>query len=111
MEQKKIVFKNYIFAALSINILTIVGVIAIQKFLPPQVPLFYGLPEGEGQLAPRLLLIVPSFASLIILTVNSILSSFIEDEFVRKALVLAGIGTTFFAVITTVKIALLVGSF
>jgi len=104
-------FKNYAVASLFVNILIILSVILAQRFLPTEVPLFYGLAEGEDQLAPRLFLLIPSLASLIILTINSLISSRVEDIFIKKALILAAIGTTFFAAITTLKIMFLVGSF
>lgn len=104
-------FKNYAIASSVVNILVILATLFAQKFLPPQVPLFYGLAEGEGQLAPRLFLLIPSLASLVILTINSLVSSRVEDIFIKKALILAAIGTTFFAAITTLKIMFLVGSF
>ena len=104
-------FKNYAIASLFVNILIILSVILAQRFLPPEVPLFYGLAEGEDQLAPRLFLPIPSLASLVVLTINSLISSRVEDTFIKKALILAAIGTTFFAAITTLKIMFLVGSF
>ncbi|KKU01574.1 MAG: hypothetical protein UX88_C0021G0005 [Candidatus Woesebacteria bacterium GW2011_GWC2_47_16] len=104
-------FKNYAVAAFLVNILVIFSVVLAQRFLPPEVPLFYGLAEGEEQLAPRLFLLIPSLASLVVLILNSLVSSRVEDIFIKKALVIAAIGTTFFAAITTLKIMFLVGSF
>ncbi len=104
-------FKNYAVASLLVNILIILSVILAQRFLPPEVPLFYGLAEGDEQLAPRLFLLIPSLASLVVLVANSLVSSRVEDAFIKKALILAAIGTTFFAAITTLKIMFLVGSF
>jgi len=46
-------FKNYAVASFLVNILIIFSVILAQRFLPPEVPLFYGLAEG-GDLAPLL---------------------------------------------------------
>ena len=53
-------FKNYAIASLFVNLLIILSAILAQRFLPPEVPLFYGLAEGEEQLAPRLFLLLPS---------------------------------------------------
>jgi len=110
-EVDKIPFKNYVLWAMAANALVAGGIILGQKFLPPQVPLFYGLAEGEAQLAPRILLVIPSSASIIILLANSFISSLITDEFIKKVVILGAIATAFFAVITSVKIAFLVGSF
>ncbi|MBI2066131.1 hypothetical protein HYT60_01305 [Candidatus Woesebacteria bacterium] len=119
MEQNKIgkfeisalPFKNFAVASSVVNILIILTTLFAQKFLPPQVPLFYGLAGGEGQLAPRLFLLIPSLGSLVVLIINSFISARVEDVFIKKALILAAIGTTFFAAITTLKIIFLVGSF
>lgn len=98
-------------ASFVVNILIILLVLFAQRFLPPEVPLFYGLAEGEGQLAPRLFLLIPSSASFVVLIVNSLIASRVGNTFIKKALILAAIGTTFFAAITTLKIMFLVGSF
>lgn len=104
-------FKKLAFASLLISCATIVLVILLRKFLPPEVPLFYGRPKGEEQLATSFSLIIPSLVSFSILVLNSVVSLFLEDEFLRKALVLAGVSIVFFSTITTIKIFLLVGSF
>lgn len=104
-------FKNYLLGALTINMVIILAVVLAQGVLPPQIPLFYGLAEGEGQLAPKLFLLIPSFAASLVLVVNSLLSSLFTEEFIKKALLVASVATTFFAAITTLKIMLLVGSF
>ncbi len=83
----------------------------LQKSLPPEVPLFYGLPRTEEQLAPSLSLIIPSLASIAIIVVNLLISQFLKDDYLRKVLVLVGVTGVFFATITTLKIIFLVGSF
>ncbi|MFZ5932567.1 MAG: hypothetical protein ACOYT7_00560 [Patescibacteria group bacterium] len=111
IEIKTLPFRTYVFASLLINFLTILGVLGVLSFLPPEVPLFYGLAEGEQQLVKSIFLVIPASLSFLIIVVNSLLSYLFADEFFKKVLVLAGIGTSFFAVITTLKIILLVGSF
>jgi uncharacterized Tic20 family protein len=86
-------------------------VLLIQRWLPPQVPLFYGKPSGEEQLTSSLVLTLPSIVSLLILLINVSFAAVLKDEFLRKTLVLAAIAVTFFAAITTIKIIFLVGSF
>lgn len=110
-EVDRVPFKNYVLWAIIANALVAGAVILGQKLLPPEVPLFYGLAEGEAQLAPRILLVIPSSASIVILLVNSFISSLITDEFIKKVIILGAIATALFAVITSVKIAFLVGSF
>jgi len=111
LEIKSLPFRQYFFAGIILNVVLILGVLATQKFLPPVVPLFYGLAEGEQQLAPKLFLALPAVVSLLILIVNSLISFKIQDEFLKRALILAAIGSSFFAAITIIKIAFLVGSF
>lgn len=104
-------FRNYVYFCLFLAIAAIIAVVILLKWLPPQVPLYYGLPEGEAQLAPALGLILPSLVALAVLTVNVTACFFIEDDFLKKALILTAIGVTFFTTITTIKIIFLVGSF
>jgi hypothetical protein len=90
--------------------MTGVSLLALSN-LPPQVPLFYGLPETEERLAPSWMLVVPSLASFLILLVNASLSLFIEEEFAKKVLVASSFSVALFSAITTLKIISLVGSF
>ena len=103
--------KKLFLVSLSLNLG--VGVLAfiIQRLIPPQIPLFYGMAEAEKVVAPSWTLIIPTLTSLGILTVNFLLGFMVEEEFLKKTLVLSGIAASFFAVITTLKIAFLVGSF
>ncbi len=111
MQQYRLPFKDFVVASAFINILMVAIVLLIQRWLPPQVPLFYGKPSGEEQLASSLVLTLPSIVSLLILLINVSFAAILKDEFLRKTLVLAAIVVTFFAAITTIKIIFLVGSF
>lgn len=82
-----------------------------QPFLPPQIPLYYGLPVGEEQLSSSLGLVIPGVVSLLILAVNFILVKIIKEEFLKKVLAITALIASFFAIITTYKIIFLVGSF
>lgn len=103
-------FKGYIQFSFALNILVIVFVLIFLRKLPPQIPLFYGMAEGEEQLTRAWSLIVPSLVALFILIINSLLSVKTNDDFLKKVLVVAGLAATFFATITTIKIFFLVGS-
>jgi len=85
-------------------------VLLLQKRLPPEIPLFYGLPEGEDQLTTRLGLLIPAITALIIVLVNLILTRIVDDEFLKKSLIIAGFGVIIFSLATTLKIILLVAS-
>jgi hypothetical protein len=112
IDRENFPLKGYLKAALFINLAVIILVIVFQGFLPPQVPLFYGLAEGEEQLASRIWLILPNLISLLTMIANLFLASLNKkDEFTQKILVFVAIAVTFLATVTTVRIALLVGSF
>src|SRR3989304_9767447 len=91
--------KKIILSALVLNL--IVGMLAflIQPLLPPQIPLFYGMAEAEKVIAPAWALVIPSLASLGILGINFALGLTLEDEFLKKTLVLTGLAASFFAIV------------
>lgn len=104
-------FSNWVYASFGVNLLLIVFVLAIQRWLPPQVPLFYGMAEGEGQLSRSIFLPIPALAAILITVVNIFVSLGVKDVFIKKSLIVAGLAATFLATITVVKIVFLVGSF
>ena len=104
-------FLTFVYVAAFLCAITIISVLVLGRRLPPEVPLYYGLPEGEDQIVLQVQLIIPSVLALIILIVNSITAFFLKNEFLQQTLVLAGLVAAFFSTITTIKIILLVGSF
>lgn len=112
LEQKDLVpYKKLLIFVFVLGLGTIGLVLLLQKSLPPEVPLFYGLPKTEEQLASSLSLIIPSLAALTIIIINLLISQFIKDRYLKSVLVLVGVAGVFFATITTLKIIFLVGSF
>lgn len=103
--------KKIFLVSFSIGILSILSVLIAQSFLPPQIPLYYGLPVGEEQLSSSLNLVVPGAVSLLILVINFILVKFTKEDFLKKVLAVVALTASFFAIITTFKIIFLVGSF
>jgi hypothetical protein len=104
-------YKKWVNAIVVVNLLIIAGIFVIKNFLPPEVPIFYGLPSGQEQLGGVYLLALPSIISLGVIFLNILLGVFIKDEFLVKILTLTGIASTFFSLVTTVKIIFLVGNF
>ncbi len=104
----QIPYKNYVVAATGVSLTTILIVILVSGLLPPQVPLFYGLPESEEQLAPTLGLIIPGVIALAICGINVLTAMFLEDEFLKKTLVASSFVAAFFATVTTLKIIWLI---
>ena len=109
-DKKKYPLRLRLLQASIVSITTIARVIIFRGFLPPQLPLFYGLPKGEQQLTSSINLVIPSLISLGIIVINYSLSTLLEDDFLKKALVLTAIVCVFFSTITTIKIFFLVGS-
>lgn len=108
---KRLPFTNLILISFAISIAAIVAILILKDNIPPEVPLFYGLPDGKEQLGTRALLILPIATSQIFLLINSLLAYYISDEFLKKTLIISALAATFLSIITTVKILLLVGSF
>ncbi len=110
--QEKLYFRQFLILCLIINIIvaTSVGALSYFKVLPPQVPLFYGSPEGEDQLAANWMLIIPSVCAILFLIINSAISYFMKDEFLKKTLTASVFIATLLSIVTTLKIIGLVGN-
>lgn len=104
-------FLGVFYISIIINTLTIIGVLILSKALPPQIPLFYGLPEGEEQLTSRLGLVTAAFSSLIIVLLNALICTFLKKDFLRKTLIIVGFAVSLLSLITTTEIIILVGAF
>ncbi|MEK7498033.1 MAG: hypothetical protein AAB656_03890 [Patescibacteria group bacterium] len=104
-------YNNIVIPALGVNFVVLLLVIVLQNNLPPVVPLYYGLPTGEEELAKKIFLTVPSLVSILIILVNVVFMKRAKDSFLPKVLLGLIIGSTILGAITTIKIILLVGSF
>ncbi|OGM20745.1 hypothetical protein A2714_03630 [Candidatus Woesebacteria bacterium RIFCSPHIGHO2_01_FULL_38_9] len=111
VEGKNLPIPKFIYSSLVVSGLGIFFVILMQNNLPPELPLFYGLPEGEDQLTTSLGLVTPAIISFIITLINTGLVFFLQNKFLQKTLILSSFAISILSVITIVKIALLVGSF
>jgi hypothetical protein len=107
---KNLAYKNPIIFVFFVNLLLVVFVISMQSFLPPVVPLLYGLPKGEEQLVPKLFLASPALASELVLIVNALLIKLIKDDFLQKSLFYLIVAVCALCAITTLRIFFLVGS-
>ncbi len=106
---EKLPLKGYFNASWTINLTIIIFSLLLLGRLPPQIPIFYGFPQSEAQLSQPIGILIPSSLSLIFILFNLFLINIIKDEFIKKTLVVAGLATAVFALITTVKIIFLVG--
>ncbi|MCL4382848.1 hypothetical protein M1545_03600 [Patescibacteria group bacterium] len=104
-------FKNFVLASVVVNIVIILFIALGQGFLPPEVPLFYGMPEGQMQVSSKWFLLMPSSLALVFIVINLVISSFVKekDDFLKRVLILGAITMTLFSIVTTVKIFFLVG--
>jgi len=104
-------FRKIFYTSLVLCTISIASIIFLHQFLPPEIPLLYGLPDGEQQLSERYYLILPCLVSLIITLLNYFVSSATEDKFIRGVLIATGFVTCLLSFITTFKIFFLVGTF
>ncbi len=108
---KKIPYRGCIYASVFLNTVSAIAIFALKGFLPPVVPLFYGLPTGAEQLTPTLgLLLVPA-VGLIITFINVFVSVISKDDFLKKSLIISSVFISLLLTITVIKIVLLVGFF
>ena len=104
-------YLKLIYLSIAFCVASVITVLFLQKSLPPEVPLFYGLPEGVDQLGRRFQLVIPSAMALAIILVNVVFAYFLKNEYLKQTLVLAGVVASLFATITTIEIILLIGGF
>lgn len=91
--------------------LGLIGIsLAIFALLPPEIPVFYGLPTGAEQIKPWWFIAVPSLFSILILGLNILLAKLTTQDFLKRALILAAITVSFLSFVTTIKIIFLVGN-
>lgn len=103
-------FKNSSLVLVAINIITIISLFLFSSRIPPVVPLYYGKPYGAEQLAPQSFLALPAVIALMVCIINTALNALLKDEFVRRVLLGGMFVATLFALITIVKIVILVGN-
>lgn len=103
--------KGYVYASGGLSFVSILAILILKSYLPPVVPLFYGLPIGSSQLIPALgLLLVPS-VNILIGILNIILSNFSKDIFFKRTLIISSFFVSVLTTITVFKIIALVGFF
>lgn len=95
-------------ATLLFNIVFIIILILISKKLPPQVPLYYGLPRGEQQLISPTTLVLPIVLSSLFIIINSAIAYFIESLFLKRVLVFGSYFVSLLSIITIVNIIFLI---
>lgn len=107
----KIPLPKIFFASLAIGAVEIALVLLLQSKLPPEVPLYFGLPEGELQVTPSLALVIPGLLSIGVCLLNLSLTFIFTEGYLKKSLVLTSFAFSVFTTVSTLKIIFLVGSF
>lgn len=108
---KNLPLKNVGYLSLVLGIVSIITIILAYNFLPPVVPLLYGLPSGQSQLVPKLILFIAPVVGILVTFLNLLIARFAKDIFFKKTLIIAGAFITILATIATIKTILLVGFF
>jgi len=108
---QRIPFVKFLYIAFIIGIFNILTILLVQQFLPPEVPLYYGLAKGQEQLTTSLGLITPGLVSLGIAIINTFIAYAISNDFLQKTLVITAFSTSIISFIATIEIVFLVGSF
>lgn len=98
----------YVYPALIILLINIIFIVlivlVIAPKLPPQTPLYYGLPRGEAQLVSPFALILPLALSSLFIALNLTVSYFINNLFIKRMLAFGGFFGFILSIITVVKI-------
>ena len=109
---KKFVMREYVIGSIFINLFIIVIVLFMvyKNFVPPEIPLLYGAPEGSGQLVANWMLVVPAVTSLVFVVINTAISYQIKDDYLKKTLIGGSVAITTLSSITILKIIGLISS-
>lgn len=108
---ERLPLKKVILASLIINVSILILSLVAQIILPPIVPIFFGLPQTEEQLAPSIFIGLPQIISIIFILVNTLISTNIDGQYVKKTLAFSSFSLTILSTIATLKVIFLVGTF
>ena len=108
---QKMPLLSMLYVSIGIVIVSFIIAFLTQSFLPPEIPLYYGLAEGIERLSPSFGLVIPSTVAFLVDFVNFSIALVIKNKFVQQTLILAGFVVSLFSLITIIKIIFLVGSF
>lgn len=100
----KVPLRKILISSFFISVINLIISFSSQSFLPPQIPLWRGLPVSEEQLTPSIQILIPGLVGISISTVNTILIILLEDNHLKKILVLASFFCGVICLITALKI-------
>jgi hypothetical protein len=108
---EKIPLSKLLYIAFGLGSINILTTLLLQNYLPPEVPLYFGLAKGQEQLTTSLGLVAPGAISLGVTILNTALAYVSKDDFLQKTLVISAFSVSIIAFIATIEIIFLVGSF
>lgn len=108
---KNIPLKGYVYASFGLNLIVVAAIFGLKSFLPPVLPLFYGLATGTNQLTHTYGLLIAPATGLLITLLNICLTIITKDQFFKKTLIISAMFVSILITITVLKIILLVGFF
>lgn len=108
---EKLPLRHLFIISLIINGVLVLSGLLAKFILPPEIPLYYGLPKNEDQLAKSIYIILPALISILITFTNTVLSIISTSIYLKKTLAFASISITILSIVATYKIIFLVGSF
>lgn len=103
--------KGYVYFSVILSLLSAISIIVLKSFLPPVVPLFYGLPVDSSQLVPSLALLIAPGVAILITFINISLTNLSDDVFFKRTLVASQAFISLLLGIAVLRIVLLVGLF
>lgn len=107
-DKKNILYLYTTLVLFFLNVVFLIVIILISKTLPPQVPLYYGLPRGEEQLVSPISLVLPIILSLLFIILNNIIAYFTEILFLKKVLIFGSYFVSLLSIVTIVNIIFLI---
>ncbi len=102
----KYLFITSVFLSLIFLILSMLSIF----ILPPEIPIFYGLPKTNEQLSKSTYIVLPSIISLSLILINIIIAIKVDSLYLKKVLAFASILLAILNIIATSEIITLVGS-
>lgn len=96
-------------AFIAINLASALAVVILLRLLPPIVPLLYGSPQGEEQLAQSTLVVLLPIGACVFVALNYFITFVARDKFIRHMLLICSGLITFLVLFAVLQLFLLVG--
>lgn len=102
--------KKFYIVSFFVGVITSVIALLAKLILPPEIPLFYGLPQTGQRVTTSIYLVLPPLISVVLTVINAYISMFTESTYLKKVLAFSTIVVSSLVSITVIKIILLVGN-